>query len=486
MADEGKSYFDDAIRCEQSGDIPGAFEAFRLSAKADPTNAAPYIGLARILSRNHQRAEAIACLRQAITCEPKNAMPRIMMGEILVADGQGERARAAFEAVLAFDPTSPGALLGIAALCEDEGDRKQAAGTYNRLLNADPGSARGLSGLLAVADGADLTAAIARAENRVSASDDHEAALIDYALGKALARSGKADASLAAVKAANAARRRDTGPFDAQAFDHRIDQLIETFSAEFFARRAGWGQASERPIFIVGLPRSGTTLTEQILAAHPDVYGAGELDFLTDLATGLPNRLGRADPPWPQAACNLPNGGAEAIGREYLDRVDRLSPTTALRIIDKQPLNFWHLGLVAMALPGARIIDCRRDIRDNALSIFSEDFAYEQRWSTDLADIAHYWRGYRRIVGHWQQVTQLAFLNVDYEKTVADLPGQARRLLEFLDLPWDPSVLDFHKVSRSIQTPSRWQVRQPLYTGSVGRWRRHAADLAPLLEAAGV
>jgi hypothetical protein len=125
-------------------------------------------------------------------------------------------------------------------------------------------------------------------------------------------------------------------------------------------------------------------------------------------------------------------------------------------VVDKQPLNFWHLGLVAMALPGARIIHCRRDIRDNGLSIFAEDFTHEQQWATDLADIADYWRGYRRLMDHWRQVSGLEILDVDYEATVSDLPGQARRMLDFLDLPWDPSVLAFHKTERSVQTPSRW------------------------------
>ncbi len=237
-------------------------------------------------------------------------------------------------------------------------------------------------------------------------------------------------------------------------------------------------------MFIIGLPRSGTTLVEQILASHPQVHAAGELDALADLATATPDRVQRYDLSWPQTASELSGEHVSDIARAYLDRSAAPVGSAALRTVDKHPLNFRYLGLAALALPSARIIHCRRDIRDNALSIFAEDFTSEQRWATDIADIVHYGRNCRRIIDHWQEATELAFLDVDYEETVADLPGQARRLLDFLGLPWDPAVLDFHKVSRAIQTPSRWQVRQPIYTGSVGRWRRHAAELAPIFTAA--
>jgi hypothetical protein len=157
-------------------------------------------------------------------------------------------------------------------------------------------------------------------------------------------------------------------------------------------------------------------------------------------------------------------------------------PAETLRSIDKQPLNFFQLGLVALALPGARIIHCIRDPRNNGLAVFSENFSLEQRWSTDLADIAHYWHGYRRLMNHWQSVTSLKILEVQYEQVIADFEPQVRRLLDFLQLPWDAACLDFHQHARAVQTPSRWQVRQPLYKTSVDRWRNFAAELQPLLE----
>ena len=480
MSTAGRDLYDRGLACEQAGDATGAFEAYRQSAKSNPRVAAPYVGLARILHRNHQRAEALACLERAAACEPRNAAIRVLLGRNLSQDGKLEEARRQFEVALLLDDRADGAAIGLGAVFEDLGNRAAAAGAYRRFLHAEPDAAEGLAGLLGVAEGEDLATALDVAQARVGAAQDPDAARIGYALGKAFARLGRHDDAFAAWAAANAARRRAAGPFDRGAFDARIDRMIEIFSKDFFAARSGWGEPSGRPVFVVGLPRSGTTLAEQVLAGHAQVYGAGELDLLTDMATGTPHRLGRPEPSWPDAALELDARHVAAIARDHLGRLDDLSPDGAARVIDKQPLNFWHLGLVALALPNARVIHCTRDIRDGGLSIFSEDFTPEQRWATDLDDIAHYWRGYRRLMAHWAAATSLQIADVRYEDVVSDLEGQSRRLLQVLDLPWDPAVLRFHEHDRAVQTPSRWQVRRPLYSSSAGRWRAYEHHLGPL------
>lgn len=485
MSATGEKLYDKGLAREKAGDIPGAFEAYRRSAKADTKVAAPWVGLARLLARNHQRRDAIGCLERATACEPDNAAVWTILGRTLAEDGQLGEARRAYETALTKAPESAAPLLGLGALQEDLGDREQASAIYRRLLSSHPGHVEALTGLLSVSEGARLTEALGEAQARLATADDRDGALLGYAIGKALARSGDTDGSFAALVAANAARRREAGDFDRTAFDRRIEVLAGLFSRDFLGERRGWGDPSERPVFIVGLPRSGTTLTEQILAGHPGVHGAGELDLLTDLATGLPNRLGCDGPPWPRAVTDLSREGCSGIARDLLSRLDRLAPASAARVIDKQPLNFWHLGLVALVMPNARVINCSRDIRDCGLSIFAENFASEQRWATDLGDIAHYWRGYRRLMDHWRAVSDLRILDVRYEDLVADLEGQSRRLLDFLDLPWDEAVLDFHTRDRAVQTPSRWQVRKPIYTTSTGRWRTYERHLGPLIAAAG-
>ncbi len=254
-------------------------------------------------------------------------------------------------------------------------------------------------------------------------------------------------------------------------------------SPAFFAAATEPASDSERPLFIVGLPRSGTTLTEQILASHPQIHGAGELDLLTDLATATPDVLGRRQSSWPETALELKREHVDTIGRQHLERLQSMAPSGPARITDKQPLNFWHLGLVALTLPGARIVHCTRDIRDNGLSIFAENFTPEQRWATELSDIAHYWRGYRRLMAHWREVTGLRTIEVAYEDTIADTQSQAARMTDFLDLPWHPDVLRFHDTGRAVQTPSRWQVRRPIYGTSAGRWRDYEQHIAPLRRA---
>ncbi|MEM8682929.1 MAG: sulfotransferase [Pseudomonadota bacterium] len=472
---------------EQAGDLQRAFEAFRQSAKAAPRLAAPLVGLARLLTRNQQPGEAIACLERAAHCEPENAAVAVELGQALVSAGRLQKAEASFRSALRVDPLSPDALLGLGAVFEDRGDREAAAAAYRELLRSQDSHAQALAGLISVADGDELHSVLREGQDAMLSDSDIDTAVVGYALGKGYARSGRHDAAFAAWSAANEARRREAGAFDRERFDRRVEATVELFSEEFFARRGAWGDASELPVLVVGLPRSGTTLTERIVGAHSMAFGAGELPDLADLASGTPGRLGRADPPWPEAALELQQEHTRAIGAEYAGRLAaRVSDERrdgVSRVLDKQPLNFWHLGLVALALPHARVLHCSRDLRDNGLSIFAENFTPRQRWATDLADIAYYWRGYRRIMEHWKRVSGLRILEVPYERTVADLEGQARQILSFLELPFESAVLSFHEDTSPVQTPSRWQVRAPLYKSSAGRWRYHAAELAPLIEA---
>ncbi|NQZ83621.1 MAG: sulfotransferase, partial [Colwellia sp.] len=309
-------------------------------------------------------------------------------------------------------------------------------------------------------------------------------ALIGYGLVKAYKQQKNYHGAFEAFNIANLARRKDSGTFNRQAFDARIATMMDIFSAEFFKARQGWGNQTEQPVFIVGLPRSGTTLTEQILASHEQCFGAGELNVLTDLATGTPDRLGNAEISWPENAFNLSAQQVHDLSEDYLIASAQRAPEAVLKVVDKQPLNFWHLGLVAMAFPNARIVHCTRDIRDCGLSIFTQNFNTTQSWSTDLEDIAYYWQGYKKLMAHFKQVSGLKILEVSYEKTVSEIEWQSRRLLEFVGLPWDERVLNFHQSERAVQTPSRWQVRQPLYQSSKARWRNYESYLAPLINAA--
>jgi hypothetical protein len=240
-----------------------------------------------------------------------------------------------------------------------------------------------------------------------------------------------------------------------------------------------FGVGNDQPVFIVGLPRSGTTLTEQILSAHPQFYGAGELPELGRLAASV---LGPEESMW-QAASLLDQDHSRLLAGKYLAALRDGAPKGRLRISDKSPLNFFQLAFAALLFPSARIVHCRRAARDNALSIWLENFSPEQRYATDFDDLAYFHAQYERLMAHWHDVLPLRIHAVQYEDTVVSLERQARGLISFLGAEWDDCCLDFHSSRRAVQTPSRWQVRQPIYSGSVGRWRAYA-EFLPRLDAA--
>jgi tetratricopeptide (TPR) repeat protein len=261
-----------------------------------------------------------------------------------------------------------------------------------------------------------------------------------------------------------------------------IDRLIASFSRDRLERGRGWGNRDPRPIFIVGLPRSGTTLTEQILASHAQIHGAGELPDVQSVFESLPEVVGR---PWddPFAALDaLDRAAAQRAARRYLDRLDVLAPTSATRIVDKMPDNIHYLGLIALLWPSAHVIICRRDMRDVAISCWQTGFA-TIAWANDSDRIARRFADYKRLVDHWRATRPFEWLDVSYEDLVSDLEGQARRLLAFVGLEWDPACLEFATNPRVVRTASMRQVREPVHSRSIGRWRNYDGLVPELFRA---
>jgi hypothetical protein len=261
-----------------------------------------------------------------------------------------------------------------------------------------------------------------------------------------------------------------------------MERIAEVFTPELFARLHGKGAPSALPVFIVGLPRSGTTLIEQIVSSHPAVTGAGELSALRlviEASGHFPDRLSGL------------NGDAAAqlfrqLGGEYLSRVTPLAQGRA-HLIDKMPANFLYAGLIPLILPGARIIHARRDPVDTCLSCYTKLFGGEQSFTYNQTELGEFYRRYERLMAHWRAVLPAQqFIEVDYETVVEDLEGEARRLVDFLGLPWDDACVAFHENRRVVRTASVNQVRQPIYKTSKGRWQAYAEYLGPLLDALGV
>jgi hypothetical protein len=254
--------------------------------------------------------------------------------------------------------------------------------------------------------------------------------------------------------------------------------MMATCTREFFERAGGFGLETERPIFIVGLPRSGTTLTEQILANHSQVFGAGELALAHEGFRSLPERMDR-DASALECLGQLDQETARLLAERHLDRLHELH-AQAPRVVDKMPDNYLYLGLLAALFPKATFIHCRRDLRDVAVSCWMTHFR-QVRWACDLEHIASRFRAYEGLMEHWRRVLPVPVLEVDYEETVADLEGVARRLVAWCGLEWEPACLSYHEGRRPVRTASVMQVRQPIYTHAVARWKHYEQALEPLL-----
>ena len=465
------------------GRRPQAFDAFKRALLLQPARADSYLALGNLLIEGGQYDDAVECFERAARHDPGLARARSRWAQQLASRGKVKRAESLFRQSLGLDPGHVAGWLGLGRTLEDLGQAEGALSCYLNVFARQPGNAFAIGQYLALVRDPPDTAVLdaARAALDDAAALDEGKALVGYGLAKYHDRRKDYAAAAAAGRAANAARRRANGPMDRAALRRRVNAIIATYDREFFASRRRHGLGTDQPVFIIGLPRSGTTLTEQILAAHPRMHGAGELPDLARIAASC---VGDDQEPW-QAAARLDETASRKRASEYLDAMRDGAPLDRLRISDKSPLNFFQLAFAATLFPNARVIHCSRAARDNALSIWMENFNPDQRYATDFDDLAFFNGEYRRLMAHWKEHLPIPILEFDYEDTVADLEGQGRRLIEFLGARWDARCLDFHHQQRAVQTPSRWQVRQPVYRSSIRRWKNYEASLPELIRAFG-
>lgn len=467
-----------------------AFAALKKALLLDPTRAETYLMLGNLLIEAGQFEDAVECFERAARHDPGLATARSRLAQVFLQGGKVGQAESLFRQSLGLSPDHIQGWLGLGRALEDLGEAEGARAAYINVLHRRPDHALALGQYLALLHqkgGDDATSSeaaqwVERADAALCdvAVNDEAKALIGYGLAKHYDRRGDHARAAEAGLAANASRRRAIGPLDRDRLAARVDGLIATYNADFFASRKHYGLGTDQPVFIVGLPRSGTTLTEQMLSAHSLLRGAGELPDLVRIASR--SLHGENVEVW-RAAELLEPLKCRECAHEYLRALREGAVKGTLRIIDKAPFNFYQLAFVALLFPNAKVIHCRRDARDNALSIWLENFNAEQRYATDFDDLSFLHAQYLRLMAHWEKVLPLKMLDVSYEDTVADHERQARRILRFLDVPWDPRCLSFHSNERAVQTPSRWQVRQPVYSHSVGRWRHYAEHLPQMVAA---
>jgi len=470
-----------AMALTRRKDHGSAAEAWQAALALRPGDPTLLIGLGASLSELERFDEALATYRRAEALAPD--LPHAQYGIAVALVRTGDIAAAAEVCRRAVETTQDWPSLWLLlANCEATLSHFDAAARfYRRTLALAPGLADALYSLVEVGGGPDDSTAIDAARDIL---DNQSRPLPDriasgFTLGLANDRRGAYDEAFDAYTLANRLQRADRAArgfvFDRTTFHRLVDYLIATIGSQAFADTAGWGDPAELPVFIVGMPRSGTSLVEQIAASHPLVFGAGEPKDIASIVAALDGDRPTGRPAaWDRAS----------VSREttaYLHRLRHLDGD-AVRIIDKMPDNILHLGKIAILFPNARIVVCRRDPRDTCLSCFFQAFLDDAlMWTNDLADCGFRAKESERLMEHWRRVLPVPILEIQYETLVANLEVESRRLIDFLGLQWDPACLAFHETERVVTTASRWQVRQPIYASSIGRWRHYRHRLGPLL-----
>jgi tetratricopeptide (TPR) repeat protein len=430
-----------------------AFEALRRSLALNPNKAETLNMLGRAFFEANQSEKAIECYRRAIALKQDFADPYNNLGTCLKELGRFDEALEAFNRALAIQPDLVGAYVNL-------------VDTKKFTSNDDP-----------------HLVAMERFAAKAATLTEEKQQHLHFGLAKAYDDLKRYDEAFPHLLKGNAIKRKSISYDETAALDY-FERVKTVITADVIRSQSGGGSDTNQPIFVLGMPRSGTTLIEQIIASHPAVTGAGELKDLNDTVNNVRSRDGNPAP-HPEFVPVMSMPELAAFGESYARKLNKHAPG-ALHITDKMPSNFYFLGLIHLALPNAKVIHTNRNPVDTCVSCFSKLFAGEQSQTYDLAELGRYYRGYHDLMAHWRSVLPPgSFLDVQYEEVVADTEGQARRILDYCGLEWDPRVLDFHRHQRAVKTASASQVRKPIYDSSVARWRNYEQFLEPLLTALG-
>jgi tetratricopeptide (TPR) repeat protein len=432
------------------GRLDEADAAARRLIKIEPENPQNWITSASVSTRLLRQEEALGAYEQAARLQPEEVRLRLSIGHIYKTLGRRHESEAAYKSALAMDPAMVDAYWSLADLKNYAFSDAEIAAMQHLLTNDQAGRSK--------------------------------TAPLYFALGKAFEQRGQYADAFAYYARGNALRRLDA-PFDIEHFERRTIRIRAFFDAAFFAGRSGSGDPDPAPIFIVGLPRSGSTLVEQILASHSRVEGTMELPNIISITHQFDDMAASRDG-YPETVGTAPAGVLTALGRRYLEEIAPLRKGPE-RFTDKLPNNFSHVGLIHSILPNATIIDARRHPMDCCFSTFKQHFAEGQTFSYDLDDLGRYYRCYLSLMDHWDAVLPGKVLHVQYEELVRDPESNIRRLLDHCRLPFEASCLAFHETRRSVRTASAEQVRRPIYTSGVGHWLHFEKELESLRRALG-
>ncbi|MBS0582575.1 MAG: sulfotransferase [Proteobacteria bacterium] len=448
--------------------------------------------LAIVLHRANKPTEALAQLDVLLGDDPANPQYRNLKAAVLCRVGEYQPAIAIYEALLREHPQQVHAWLSYGHALKTEGHTARAIDAYRECIRLDPGFGEAYWSLANLktfrfddAEIAAMRAALADPRLGDAEVDQDRRLHLDFALGKALEDRADYAASFTHYASGNALRLK-LAPYHADDTSARLARAKQIYTAEFFARRKGLGSPSPEPIFIVGLPRAGSTLIEQILSSHSQVEGTMELPELTSITRALRRASASREPgAYHDALTRMDGAELRALGEEYLTRSAKHRKLGRPYFIDKMPNNFAHVGLIHLILPNAKIIDARRHPLACGWSCFRQHFARGQNFAYDLADIGRYYRDYVELMRHFDSVLPGHVHRVVYESMVADTEHEVRALLDYCGLPFEDGVLRFFENERPVRTASSEQVRQPIYKAGVDHWQHYEPWLTPLKEALG-
>ena len=461
-----------------------AIASYRKAIALIPKSAQARVNLAGALLGCKKSDEALRHLRQAIRLDPDCAKAHKESGNALLAEGRYEEAVTAYGRAIELDASDHETHHNLATTLQNLGKFDEAAAVFRQALAANPDFAVSRRQLASVKKFEATDREIVELQRLLKKEDgsDEQRAELHFALAKAYDDVREFDKAFFSLQAANQIVRNSL-PYSAERNTQYVNGIIETYSRDFFEERRSFGSYSELPIFIIGMPRSGTSLVEQIIASHPRVGGAGELMKLHEIVTGLPSTL-KTQERNPGCARLIDKETASHLSEEYLDHL-RGFDRSAIHITDKMPFNFRMLGMIALLFPKARVIHCRRNPLDICVSCYFARFKEVLSFSYNLIDIWRYYCDYERLVGHWKDVLELRMFEVQYEELVANQESMSREMISFCGLEWDDRCLRFYETDRPVLTSSNWQVRQPMFSSSVERWRNYEKFLAPLVATVG-
>ncbi len=469
------------------GALKDAEHLFERCVELAPDYSAARFGYANALYKRHQYDEAISQLDTLLAQDPEKPSWLILKAAALVEINEHATAIPLFAQVLEQHPDHRQAYLSYGHALRAVGSIEECTAAYEKCIELGSGVGEAFWSLANLKTYRFTDDQIATIETLLR---DEGCAYRDYyhllfSLGKAREDSQDYKAAMAAYAKGNQVRGKRT-PWDQKAFHHDTRALIDFFSADFLASHRGQGCEAADPIFVVGLPRAGSTLIEQILASHSQVEGTAELADIIALARKISGKRRREDVSrYPDALADMSAVELAAMGQGYIDSTAIQRVTDSPRFIDKMPNNFSHVGLIHLILPNARIIDARRHPMDCCFSGYKQLFASGQAFTYSQQRIGNYYRDYVELMDHWDTVLPGRVLRVYYEDMVRDTEAQVRRLLDYCDLPFEEACLAFHENRRTVRTASSQQVRQPIYQSGLGQWRHFSEWLDPLREALG-